>query len=111
MKNLFIECVGKDQDEVIGTLKFKQAANIYQAMNLIEFLDTINERFTPENQAEFINGVSLVLSKFLNAPEYFKNYTGYVDKLKQIVELLKKYSKSDKLIEDVSAEINKESNE
>lgn len=111
MKNLFIECVGKDQDEVIGTLKFKQASNIYQATNLIEFLDTINERFTPENQSEFINGVSLVLSKFLNAPEYFKNYTGYTDKLKQITELLKKYSKSDKLIEDVSAEINKESNE
>lgn len=111
MKNLFIECVGKDQSEVIGTLKFKQAANINQASNLIEFLDTISERFTPDNQAEFINGVSLVLSKFLNGPDYFKNYAGYVDKLKQIIELLKKYSKNDKLIEDVSAEINKEEHE
>ena len=111
MKNLFVECVGKDQDEVIGTLKFRQAGNINQALNLIEFLDTISERFSPENQSSFIDGISLVLSKFLNDPNYFKNYAGYVEKMNQIIELMKKYNKNDKLIEDVSAEINKGSDE
>lgn len=105
LKSLFIEAIKKDQDEVVGSFKFKQAVNVNQAKNMIELLSDFSELFSKENQAHFIDSVTVVLSKFLNEPAYYKNSQEYVEKLRKIVELLEPYSKKDKLLIDVKKEI------